>query len=61
MARGELLAHHDAHAAADEAVFHRRDHAGDAVDGAGADEQRVFMPGGLAAGDEAGARRAWCR
>ena len=49
-AADDLLADHDAHRAADEAVFHRRDDRLDAVDAADADDHRVLLAGGLLGG-----------
>ena len=48
----DLLADHDAHRAADEAVFHRRHHRLDAVDAADADDHRVLLAGGFLRGGE---------
>ena len=57
----DLLADDHAHAAADEAVLHRRDDALDAVDAAGGGDDGVLQPGRLRCSRRAAADTAWCR
>ena len=56
----DLLAHDDAHAAADEAVFHRGHHDLDAVEPARGDDHRVLRPVAAFARPKAIADTPWC-